>query len=48
MTDDPFDARVAASELPPLPDGQAGEADALTRVADRLAAAMTTAIRSQR
>jgi hypothetical protein len=44
MTDDPFVARVAASELPPLPDGQAGEADALTRVADRLAAAMTTAM----
>jgi hypothetical protein len=44
MTDDPFDARVAAGDLPPLPDGQAGEGDALTRVADRLATAMTTAL----
>jgi hypothetical protein len=44
MTDDPFDARVAASELPPLPDGTGGEGDALTRVADRFASAMTTAL----
>jgi hypothetical protein len=44
MTDDTFDTRVAAGSLPPLPDGREGEGDTLTRIADRLASAMTTAL----
>lgn len=38
MADDMFDAR--ASDFPPLPGEPAAEADALARVADRLAASM--------
>jgi hypothetical protein len=43
MTDEDLAARVAAGELPPLPEGSAGEGEALARMADRLAAAMTAA-----
>ena len=43
MSDD-FDARIRAGDLPPLGDSSAGEGDAVARMADRLAAAMTTAL----
>ena len=44
MTNDDFDARIAAGDLPPLGDSSGGEGDTVARIADRLAAAMTTAL----
>jgi hypothetical protein len=46
MADDDFDARIRAGDLPPL--SAAGDADALSQIADRLAASMTQALAAQR
>ena len=43
MTDKDFEARVAAGDLPPLPEGPADESEALARMADRLSATPSTA-----
>lgn len=44
MTEDDFAARVAAGDLPPLPEGPAGESETPAPMADRLAATATTAL----
>ena len=44
MSDDAFETRIAAGDLPPLVEGSAPEAEMLARLAGRLAAAMIAAL----